>query len=181
MNDIQSQIVALVQAAMQGDQQASQQIQAILDAAKQGDQQALQIAQMIQAVVQQMKGVQSAKNGSKLNYIKYLRGKCPEGYELGYYKQGGHICKKCMKKEVKKESPVEQFKQSRKKGCNGIKFAQNGSKTKNQDLATRDSILVNKYNDQEIQINRPGSYQKDKDGNVRWVPDRTKAPYKKKK
>ena len=66
---------------MQGDQQANQQIQQIMQAAQQGDQQAVQIAQMIQAVVQQMQQqqVQAAKFGAKLNYIRQLRGLCPEG------------------------------------------------------------------------------------------------------
>lgn len=45
--------------------------------------------------------VQSAANGAKLNYIKSLRGECPEGYELGYFKQGGQICAKCVEKKEK--------------------------------------------------------------------------------
>jgi hypothetical protein len=49
-------VVALVQAAMSGDQKAQQQVQSIIDAAKQGDQQALQLAQMIQQVMQAIKG-----------------------------------------------------------------------------------------------------------------------------
>jgi hypothetical protein len=42
--------------------------------------------------------VRAAKFGAKLNYIKQLRGDCPEGYETAYYKAGGRLCKKCMKK-----------------------------------------------------------------------------------
>lgn len=96
---LQQQIVQLVQAAMQGDQQATQQIQQIMQAAQQGNQQAAQIAQMIQQVAQQMQQqqVQAARFGAKLNYIKQLKGKCPEGYKMEYYKQGGQLCKKCMK------------------------------------------------------------------------------------
>ena len=44
-----------------------------------------------------------------------------------------------------------------------------------KDEATRDSIAVNKYNDQEVQTMKPGSYKKGK-----WTPDRSKAPYKRK-
>lgn len=44
-------------------------------------------------------GTQSAKNGAKLNYIKSLRGKCPEGYELGFFKEGGKVCAKCVAKQ----------------------------------------------------------------------------------
>lgn len=96
---LQQQIVQLVQAAMQGNQQATQQIQQIMQAAQQGDQQAAQIAQMIQQVAQQMQQqqVRAAKFGAKLNYIKQLKGQCPEGYKMEYYKEGGQLCKKCMK------------------------------------------------------------------------------------
>lgn len=96
---LQQQIVQLVQAAMQGDQQATQQIQQIMQAAQQGDQQAAQIAQMIQQVAQQMQQqyVRAAKFGAKLNYIRQLKGQCPEGYKMEYYKEGGQLCKRCMK------------------------------------------------------------------------------------
>lgn len=96
---LQQQIVQLVQAAMQGNQQATQQIQQIMQAAQQGDQQAAQIAQMIQQVAQQMQQqqVRAAKFGAKLNYIKQLKGQCPDGYKMEYYKKGGQLCKKCMK------------------------------------------------------------------------------------
>lgn len=96
---LQQQIVQLVQAAMQGDQQATQQIQQIMQAAQQGDQQAAQIAQMIQQVAQQMQQqqVRAAKFGAKLNYIRQLKGQCPEGYKMEYYKRGGQLCKRCMK------------------------------------------------------------------------------------
>lgn len=43
-------------------------------------------------------GVTMNKLGSKLNYIKRLRGECPEGYEAVKFAQGGRIkteCKKC--------------------------------------------------------------------------------------
>lgn len=61
---------------------------------------------------------QYAKLGAKLNYMKSLRGVCPEGYELSYYKVGGKVCKKCMKKQENggelPEDPIEQFKCGRK-------------------------------------------------------------------
>lgn len=121
---LQQQVVQLVQAAMQGDQKAQQQIQQIMQAAQQGDQQAAQIAQLIQAVAQQMQQqsqeqqVRAAKFGAKLNYIKQLRGDCPEGYETAYYKAGGRLCKKCMKKAQEGDqltSVSDQFKASRNK------------------------------------------------------------------
>lgn len=45
---------------------------------------------------------QFAKNGAKLQYIKRLRGECPEGYEAKSYKIGGKVCKKCEKIEADK-------------------------------------------------------------------------------
>lgn len=84
--DMQQQVVALVQAAMQGDQKATQQVTQIMEAAKAGDQQAAQIAQMIQQVVQQMQGqATAAKWGAKLSYIKSLK-----------YAKGGKTCPACM-------------------------------------------------------------------------------------
>lgn len=128
---MQQQIVQLVQMAMQGDEQANQQIQQIMQAAKQGDQQAVQIAQMIQQVAQQLQGqqVQTAKFGAKLNYIKYLRNQCPEGYEMQTFRKGGAICKKCIRKkqagdvmDAPRGNAVDQFKCGRKmkkKACGG--------------------------------------------------------------
>ena len=40
---------------------------------------------------------QAARFGAKLNYIRQLKGQCPEGYKMEYYKEGGQLCKKCMK------------------------------------------------------------------------------------
>ena len=114
--DPQEQIIQLVQAAMQGDQQATAQIQQIMQAAQQGDQQAGQIAEMIMQIMNQMQGgaPQVARNGAKLNYIKKLKGECPEGYEMAYFKAGGKVCKKCQKK-------VE-------KACGGTRTAKCGTK-----------------------------------------------------
>ena len=114
--DPQQQIIQLVQAAMGGDQQATAQIQQIMQAAQQGDQQAAQLAEVIMQVMNQMQGggPQVARNGAKLNYIKRLKGECPEGYEMAYFKAGGRVCKKCQKK-------VE-------KACGGKQLAKCGTK-----------------------------------------------------
>lgn len=191
--DLQQQVVQLVQAAMSGDQEASQQIEQIMQAAQQGDQQATQIAQMIQAVAQQIQGQQAkvAKKGAKLAYIKRLRGECPEGSEMQYYKVGGTICKKCVAKQVMQnggempKDPIEAFKCGRKikKGQGGFETKKPTAKNKVpftvhdgkggkkttyvKDEATRDSLYVNRYNDQELQDTDKGTYQKGK-----WVPDR---------
>ena len=92
---------------MQGDEQAVQQIQQIQQAAEQGNQEAVQIMEMINQVIQQMQGgapegqTQVARQGAKLNYIKKLRGECPEGFEMAYFKIGGKVCKKCQKMKNK--------------------------------------------------------------------------------
>ena len=39
-----------------------------------------------------------ARLGSKLNYIQKLNNKCPEGYEIEYYRAGGNICTRCRQK-----------------------------------------------------------------------------------
>lgn len=89
---------------------------AIQSMGEQGLQQAYQ--EFMQLIQQQQ--VQAAKYGAKLNYIKSLRGQCPEGYEVTYFKMGGQICKKCMKKEQKQETkdisqnPIDEFKCGRK-------------------------------------------------------------------
>jgi hypothetical protein len=87
-----------------------------MQAAQQGDQQAAQLAEMIMQIANQMQGgaPQSARNGAKLNYIKRLKGECPEGYEMAYFKAGGKVCKKCQKK-------VE-------KACSGTRTAKCGTK-----------------------------------------------------
>lgn len=91
--DMQQQVIALVQAAMQGDQKATETVNKIMEAAKAGDQQAMQIAQMIQAVAEQMQGqATAAKWGAKLNYIRSLK-----------YAKGGKTCPTCNQKiEMKK-------------------------------------------------------------------------------
>lgn len=86
--DIKAQVVALVQAAMQGDQKATQQVNQIMEAAKAGDQQAIQIAQIMEQVVKELQGqATSAKWGSKLNYVKSLK-----------YDKGGKTCPACKQK-----------------------------------------------------------------------------------
>ena len=162
--------------------------------------------EFIQMIQQQQ--VQRAQRGAKLNYLKQLRGECPEGYEMQYYKVGGKVCKKCMKKKCQEggnvpSDPIDSFKCGRKmkkkeEGGSFVSFDKCGKKMKKcedgkkfpliekgkdgknrtvyyKDEATRDSIAANKYNDQEVQTMKPGSYKKGK-----WTPDRSKFPYKKK-
>lgn len=113
---MEQQAIALVQAAMQGDQQANQTIQKIMQAAQQGDQQAAQVAKLLQAIVQQMRGSRKARLGAKLDYIKQSIGECPEGQEVVYFKKGGEICKICAGKKMQdggKSDPVKEFKKKK--------------------------------------------------------------------
>lgn len=66
-------------------------------------------------------GVTMNRLGAKLNYIKKLRGECPEGYEAVKFAQGGQIkteCKKCGGNITNKVKPTK------------TRFAQSGSSIK---------------------------------------------------
>lgn len=76
-----------------------------------------------QEFMQKMQGGVMAKFGAKLQYYKKLKGVCPEGEELVYFKQGGRICKACQKAQTgskveepeKKMNEVQKFKQKQNK------------------------------------------------------------------
>lgn len=119
-----------------------------------------------QEFMQKMQGGVMARLGAKLEYYKKLKGVCPEGEELVYFKQGGRICKACQKaqkgtKVTKKANEVDKFKAGRAQYKKDMKSA--------RDEASRDSISINKYNDQETMANKghKGNFQEEK-----WVPDR---------
>ena len=78
------------------------------------------IGQLLDMVYQQAQGqAQAARRGAKLNYLRRLSGKCPEGYELQYFKAGGRVCSQCVaKKKVQKESCGKKIK----KNCGGKKM-----------------------------------------------------------
>ena len=50
--------------------------------------------------LQEMQNTQKARLGAKLNYIRSLKGNAPEGEEVVYYKCGGRVKKKCVKKNA---------------------------------------------------------------------------------
>ena len=93
--NMEQQIVSLVQAAMSGDQQATQQINQIMQAAKSGDKRAVQLAQYIQQIAQKLQGSRKARLGAKLNYNQELV--CAEDEIPVFMKRGGQICKTCQK------------------------------------------------------------------------------------
>lgn len=136
---LQQEIIKLVQAAMNNDEQAIQQIQQIMQAAEQGDPQAAQIAQLIQQIIQEQQGgVPKNKFGAKIEYIKRLKGICPEGQEMQFFKKGGKVCKKCMPKETKK-------------GCKVKKGAEGAPMPERDDLGNRAlRTLTNKISRKEL-------------------------------
>jgi hypothetical protein len=81
---------------------------------------------------------QMAKKGAKLQYIKRLRGECPEGYELKMFKVGGKICNKCEKiKEEKKGGEVkgdesDLVKEFKSKRCGGKMKKEEGGEISKQ-------------------------------------------------
>lgn len=117
---IEEQVVSLVQAAMQGDQQANDQINQIMQAAKQGDQKAQQLAQLIQQVAQKLQGAQpeAMKCGGKVRAkVKKACGgkKLEEGDKIQKTKKG---CPCSLKKVGGRLIEVD---------CNGIPVAKNGA------------------------------------------------------
>lgn len=83
----------------------------------------------------------SAKLGAKLNYIKQLRGECPEGYEIEKYLAGG--CVACRKKMKEDASVVERFKSEK---CGGkmkkkVTKASEGGKTPKKNRVTEKSYI----------------------------------------
>lgn len=67
-----------------------------------------EVSDYMQAAQQQE--VAYAKWGAKLNYINYLRGNCPQGYEMRYFKKGGKLCKKCIAKQKAEQKKAEKVK-----------------------------------------------------------------------
>ena len=82
-----------------------------------------------------------AKLGAKLNYIKQLRGECPEGYEIEKYLAGG--CVACRKKMKEGASVVERFKSEK---CGGkmkkkVTKASGGNKIPKKNRVTERSYI----------------------------------------
>lgn len=89
----------------------------------QGNEQALE--QALTQFLQEMQGAQKARLGAKLNYIRSLKGNAPEGMNVEYYKCGGQVKKKFVKKNAcgsKGMAAVKAFKDKcgskmKKKSC----------------------------------------------------------------
>ena len=139
MNEQQLQQAFIQFLAQKTGAKTQQELEAAI---QQMGEQGLQAAYQEFMQMMQQQQVQAAKFGAKLNYIKSLRGQCPEGYEISYYKVGGTLCKKCMKKQQEMKdggqvpkNPIDEFKCGRKmkkKKAQGgaVDFEKCGGKTK---------------------------------------------------
>lgn len=119
------QIAQILINANNGDKEAQKWVQSMIQRAQQGDTEAQQIVQLMQEVAQEVAqemqqeslDTRIAKFGAKLNYLRQLKGKCPMGYEMQYYKKGGRVCNTCVKKQAMgdkvvspKENVIDEFK-----------------------------------------------------------------------
>ena len=87
--------------------------------------------------------------GAKLNYIKGLRGQCPVGTELRYYKVGGKVCAKCEqlnRQQYMYQDPIEAFKCGRK-----MKKKQSGGSIKS-------GVGFNQFTQRKKAFNKPNKY-----------------------
>ena len=89
-----------------------------------------------------------ARLGSKLNYIQKLNNKCPEGYEIEYYRVGGELCSRCKQgaipmaakknggvaKDIKAEIAKCGCKAKKKKAENGTVLDKCGGKAKKKKM-----------------------------------------------
>lgn len=135
---IEEQVTSLVQAAIQGDQQANDQINQIMQAAEQGDKKAQQLAQLIQQVAQKLQAKQpeAMKCGGKVRAkmkkacggkvkAKVKKASCGKKMEKGgeapikKEAKGGKPCPCTLHKVGGKLIEVD---------CNGIPVAKNGTK-----------------------------------------------------
>lgn len=119
MNDQQELQKAFVAYLIQDAQSSGVQIQSEQDLQAYAEQLGEDgIKAKYQEFMQKMQGGVMARLGAKLEYYKKLKGVCPEGEELVYFKQGGRICKACQKaqkgtKVTKKANEVDKFKAGR--------------------------------------------------------------------
>lgn len=87
-----------------------------------------------------------AKLGAKLNYIKQLRGECPEGYEIEKYLAGG--CVACRKKMKEGASVVERFKSEKCGGKMKKKVAKSSGGSR---ITKKNGVTERSYIDEDRQ------------------------------
>ena len=128
----QDQQAQIQQAIMQISQATGEQPETIVAALKNGKENFKKVLEALQQgnvqaakqMIQQLAGTPMARLGTKLNYIRSLKGACPEGQEVKYFKEGGRMKCKCVDKaaggeKVNGKKEIESFK--KKKACGGLK------------------------------------------------------------
>ena len=102
---------------------------------------------------------------------KIKKKKCENGGLIPFDKCGNKMKKKQQGGDLETSKPTKTNKTP------FIVYNNKGKKkvTYVKDQATRDSLYANRYNDQEVQATKPGSYK-----NGKWTPDRSKSPYNRK-
>lgn len=102
---------------------------------------------------------------------KIKKKKCENGGLIPFDKCGNKMKKKQQGGDLETSKPTKTNKTP------FIVYNGKGKKkvTYVKDQATRDSLYANRYNDQEVQATKPGSYK-----NGKWTPDRSKSPYNRK-
>lgn len=121
-------------------------------------------AEFQQVMAQQQ--TRKAMFGAKLNYIKGLKGQCPQGYEVKYYKQGGRVCAKCeaIHKQTQPQNPIDAFKCGRKmkkKACGGrMKKNQEGGEMTTKRPQRQGEYLDNGGMLPEVTVTPKGNYMK---------------------
>jgi hypothetical protein len=79
-------------------------------------------------LLSQVNKMPKAMKGTKLNYIKELKGICPEGYEMQYFATGGNLCQRCMKgKKIEEAKCGKKMKKKHESG--GVSKMMNSIKT----------------------------------------------------
>lgn len=112
----------------------------VLQALQQGD------VQTAKQLIQQLAGKPMARLGAKLNYIRTLKGACPEGQEVKYFKEGGQMKCKCVDKaaggEKVKDGKKEIADFKKKKACGGMKAKLEGGKKIKKPVNPADTVHV---------------------------------------
>ena len=136
------QMLGQMQSQQGGKEQVNAIVQEIAKRAKNGDAQAAQAVQVLQ---QAMGGARKAEYGAKLDYIKHIKGICPEGTEKVYLKNGGCLCEKAKTEKGDKMENKKEFFDAKKEKCGGkMKKHQDGG----QIIETRGNI-PSKYIDNQ--------------------------------
>lgn len=140
-------------------QNGGESFQQVIEAIQQGD------VQSAKQLIKKLAGTPMARYGAKLNYIRSLKGECPEGQEVKYFKQGGQMKCKCVDKaaggEKVKDGKKEIADFKKKKACGGLKAKfQPGGKTRTKaqqkeiDRQSEEDAINGTYGLNKKQINK---------------------------